>query len=129
MAAKLCLQRFCNSFGNVALDAKDVSQFSIISFRPELGIGLRIDQLHIDPHLIRRFLDATLKNVRHAELLRDLGEVTRLALVPLRRRARNNSQIRDLSEARQNLLLNTVAKEGVLSVITQILEWQYGDSR
>ena len=40
-----------------------------------MGIGLRVNQLHIDPHLIGRFLHATLKNVRYAKLLRDLAQI------------------------------------------------------
>jgi hypothetical protein len=71
MAAQLRLQRFCDSFGNLALDAKDVSQFSIIGLSPELRVRLHVNQLNIDPNLIRRFLDATLKDVRYMELLRD----------------------------------------------------------
>ena len=60
-------------FGDLALDAKDVSQLPIIGVCPEVGIGLRVNQLNIDPHLIGRFLHATLKNVRYAKLLRDLA--------------------------------------------------------
>jgi len=37
--------------------------------------------LHIDPHLISYFLHATLKNVRDTELLRDLSEIGRSALI------------------------------------------------
>ena len=70
---ELRLQRLRYSFGDLALDAKDVSQLPIIGVCPEVGIGLRVNQLHIDPHLIGRFLHATLKNVRYAKLLRDLA--------------------------------------------------------
>ena len=55
-----------------------------------MRIGLRVNQLNIDPHLITRFLHATLKNVRHTKLLRDLGEIARFALIALRGRARND---------------------------------------
>ena len=61
-----------------------------------MGIGLRVNQLHIDPHLVGRFLHAALKNVRYAKLLRDLGEIARFALILLRGRARNYFQICDL---------------------------------
>jgi hypothetical protein len=49
-----------------------------------MGIVLRVNQLNIDSHLIGRFLDSILKDVRYTKLLGDLGEITRLALVPLR---------------------------------------------
>src|SRR5262249_23526911 len=77
LTGQLRLQRFGDRCRDVAFDCENISQFAVVSVRPELGTGLRVDQLHIDPHLIGRFLDATLKNVRYAELLRDLGEITR----------------------------------------------------
>ena len=86
---QLRLQRLRDSFGNLALDPKDVGQLPVVGFSPEVGIGLGVKQLNIDPHLIGRFLDAALKNVRHAKLPRDLGEIAWLALIPLRRSARN----------------------------------------
>ena len=39
-----------------------------------MGIGQSVDQLHIHPHLIVRFLHAAFDDVRDAELLRDLRE-------------------------------------------------------
>ena len=84
------MQRLRDSFGDLALDAKDVCQLPIIGLGPEVGIGLRIKQLNIDPHLIGHFLHATLNNVRYAKLLRDLGEIARFALIPLRGSARNH---------------------------------------
>jgi len=52
-------------------------------------ISLRVDQLHIDPNLIGHLLNATLKEVRYAKLLCDLGEIARLALISLGGSARN----------------------------------------
>jgi hypothetical protein len=86
---QLGLQRFSDSFGDLALNPEDVSQLAIITLSPEMGIGLRVNQLNIDPHLIGHFLDATLKNVRYAKLLRDLAEIGRFALILLRGSARD----------------------------------------
>ena len=89
----------CNDsaiFGDFAFHPEDVSQLPIIGLGPEVGIGLRINQLNIDPHLIGHFLHATLKNRRYAKLLRDLDEIARSALILLRGRARNYFQVRDL---------------------------------
>jgi hypothetical protein len=52
-----------------------------------MGIGLGINQLHIDPHLIGRFLHAAFKNVCYAKLLGDLGEIARFVLILLCRSA------------------------------------------
>ena len=90
MTGELGLQRLCDSFSDLALDAKDVSQLPIVGLCPEMGIGLHVNQLHIDPHLIGYFLDATLKDVRDTELLRDLAEIGRFALILPRGSARNH---------------------------------------
>src|SRR5262249_54250565 len=87
--AELRLQRLRDSLGDLALNRKDVSQLPIIGLSPEVGIGLRVNQLNIDPHLIGHFFDATLKNIVYPKMPCDLGEVGRLALIPLRGSARN----------------------------------------
>src|SRR5438093_11798304 len=87
---QLCLQRFRYSFSDLALDDKDIAELSIIRLGPELRTGLHVNQANIDPHLIGRFLHATLNNVSYAKLLRDLRQLSRFARIPLRRGARNN---------------------------------------
>ena len=89
MTGELGLQRLRYSFGNLALYLKDINQVAIIGLCPEVGIGLRVNQLHIDPHLTSYFLHATLNNVRHAKLLRDLAESGRFALILLHGSARD----------------------------------------
>ena len=85
-----------NSFGYLTLNDKDVGQIPIVGVGPKMGIGLRVNQLYIDPDLIGRFLHGTLNNVCHAKLLCDLGEIARFALILLCGSARNYFQIRDL---------------------------------
>ena len=72
MASELGLQRLRDSFGYLAFDAKDVTQLPIVRLCPDVGISLRIEQLHIYPYLIGYFLHATLKDVRCAKLPGDL---------------------------------------------------------
>ena len=48
---KLGLQLIGDGFGNLALDGKDIGQIAIISLRPEMRVGPRIDQLRVHPHL------------------------------------------------------------------------------
>ena len=43
-----------------------------------------LNELDVDAHLIGSFLDAAFQDVRDAKLLRDLGEIARLALILLR---------------------------------------------
>jgi hypothetical protein len=83
--------------------------------------------VNIDPHLIACFLDATLKDVRYAKLLRDLSKIARFTLILLRRSARNYFQIRDFSQTRQDFLLDAVSEISVLWIAAQILKRQDRD--
>ena len=87
-----------------------------------------IKQLNIDPYLIGNFLHATLKNIGHAKLLRDLGEIARFALITLGGSAGNDFQIRDLGQACENFLLNPIGEISICFVLTQILKRQHGDA-
>ena len=79
-----------------------------------MRVRLRVDQLHVDAHLIARFLHAAFENVRHAKLLaRFRDRFAGFALVLLRRRARDDFQVRDLRRARQDFVLNAVREVGV----------------
>ena len=52
-----------------------------------MPVGHRINELHIDAHLIVRFLYAAFKNVHYPELLRDVTQVRWRTLKTLRRSA------------------------------------------
>src|SRR5206468_4002590 len=128
MTSELRLQRLRYSFGDLALYAQDVSQVAIVALGPKVGIALGVNQLHIDSHLIRRFLDATLKNVRYSKLPRDVAEIARLALILLGGNGRNDFQVCNASQPRQNFLLNAVREIGVIWIAAQIFKRQNGDS-
>ena len=49
-----------------------------------MGVVQRVDQLHINPHVIGRFLDATFENICHPKLLGNLAQIVRRAFVLLR---------------------------------------------
>ena len=68
---------------HIALDREDVDELAVVGIGPQMRIAGRLDELDVDAHLIGGFLDAALQNVRHAKLLRDLGEIARLALILL----------------------------------------------
>src|SRR5439155_24662795 len=86
-AAQLRLQRLGDRFRNLALNRKDISQFSIEGFSPKMRVSEGVDKLHIHANLIIRFLHASFEDVRDAELLRDLGKIVRCAFEVLRRGA------------------------------------------
>src|SRR5262249_18608451 len=112
----------------LALDAKDIAQLSVICLGPELRTGLHVHQVNIDPHLISRFLDATLKDVRYPKLPCDFSKISRFALISLCRSARNHFQIPDLSEAREDFFLDTIGEISVIRIAAQILKGQDRDA-
>ena len=93
-----------------------------------MGIGLCVNQLHIDSHLIGRFLHAALNDVRYTKLFRDLSEIPGFALVALRGSTRNYFQIGDAGQPRQDLLLHVVSEIGVLRIVAQVFKWKHRDA-
>jgi hypothetical protein len=83
LAGELRSQRLRDSSGDLTLYPKDVRQLPIVDLGPQVGIALRVNQLNIDPHLIAYSLHTAFKNVPHAKLLCDLGEIPWFALIPL----------------------------------------------
>src|SRR5262249_32328985 len=110
------LQRPRYSLCDLAFDDKDITQLSIIRLGPELRTGLGVNQVNIDPHLIACLLDATLDDVCYPKLLRDLSKIARFALILLCRSTRNHFQIGDLSQTRQDFLLDAIGKIGIVWV-------------
>ena len=88
----------------------------------------RADMPPRNPYLVRRFLHATLQNVRYGKLLRDLGKIARFALIALRRGARNYLQIGNASQPRQDLLPNTISQVGVIRIGTEVFKGKYGNA-
>ena len=65
-----------------------------------MRVSQSVNKLHIHPHLVLHFLDATLQDVRDAELLRDLRQIFRHAFEMLGRSPRDHFQIGDFRQAR-----------------------------
>ena len=63
-AGELRLQCVGDRFRDIALDRKNVREFAIVDFRPQMRVGQGIDQLHIDADLIVRLLNAAFENVQ-----------------------------------------------------------------
>ena len=92
-AAQLRPQSIGNTFRNVAFDRKNVGQFAVINVGPEMCVGHRIDQLHIDPDLIADLLHTAFEDVRHPELPRDIGQIFWSTLEMLGRGAGNHFEV------------------------------------
>jgi hypothetical protein len=69
------LQRLGDSSRDLTLNSSDVSQLAVVGVYPDVGVGLRANQLHVDPHLIGFSSYAAFKYVRYAELLRNVVKI------------------------------------------------------
>ena len=76
------------SFGDLALDAKDVGELPVICLSPKVRIGFALINLTLTRTWLAT-LHATLKNVSDTKLLCDFTEIARFALI-LRGSARNH---------------------------------------
>ena len=92
-----------------------------------MGISDRIDQLHIDPHLVVRLLHTAFENVHHPKLLRDFAQIRRHSFEPLGRRPRDHLQVGDLRESGEYFILHTFREKRISFFFAQIIEWQYRD--
>src|SRR4029077_10180173 len=65
--------------------------------------------------------------MRYAQLI---GDLTRVMLITISHHARSADDFEsgNLRQFGHKIVLNTVSKGGILSVITQILKWKYCDS-
>src|SRR5262249_48816887 len=105
-----------DSFSDLALDNEDVSQLPVVRICPQVRIILSVNQLHIDSHLVGRFLHASLENVRYTKLFCDLTEIARLTVIKLCGSARNYFQVSDLSQPREDLFLNAFSEITIVGV-------------
>ena len=62
-----------------------------------------------------------------AELLRDIGQIFRRAFEFLRRGPRDDFQVGDLGQPRQNFVLHAFGEKRVVGIATEIVEWQDRD--
>src|SRR5204862_6839389 len=73
---KLGLELIGDGFCDFALNSENVGQSAIVSLRPEMCVGSRIDQLRVYSYAIASTLNASFQDMRHAELLSDFAQVT-----------------------------------------------------
>ena len=78
---QLRLQRIGNFVSEIALDRENVGHIAVVIVGPDVLIGVGIDQLHVDAHLVSRAAHASLENIGNTERLADFTKVRRPASV------------------------------------------------
>src|SRR5205823_928734 len=100
---KLRLELIGDSFCDLALNSENVGQIAIVSLRPEMRIGARIDQLRVYSHAIANTLNTSFQDMRDAKFISDLAQVTfRSGLILHNRSAADDLQVRDPGQVGQN---------------------------
>ena len=56
---------------DLGLDPEDVRQLPIVGLGPEMGIGLRVDELYRHAHGLARSLHASFEDMRHPKFAGD----------------------------------------------------------
>src|SRR5450432_3511690 len=118
-----------------------------------MGIGYGIDQLNIAEAALRKAIElqpaaarlhvymttidllrgkaqgqlGRAEDVNHPQFLRNLGKIFRRALETLCRRARDDFEVRNFRQTRQNFILNSLRKISVTLLSAEIVERQHGD--
>src|SRR5207249_10820865 len=105
-----------NTFRNLGFYSENVSQFPVITLRPQMGVRVGSDHLHVDVHPIAGLLDASFEHIAHTKLSTDLRQILRSALVVGSRSARDHAKPADSRERRDDFILNTLREKRVLLV-------------
>ena len=93
-----------------------------------MRIGTCIDQLHVHPNFVASLLHATFEHSGDAKLASYGLQVFWFAFVFRYGRARDNLEVTDASELRQDFVLNTVGEVRVCFFFAQIFKRQHGNA-
>src|SRR6266567_6795373 len=75
--AKCCPKRGRDLAGKLTLKTKRISQCSVVMLCPEVAVGARVDQLHIDGYAISDAPHTAFEHISHAQRLADLPGIAR----------------------------------------------------
>ena len=107
------------------LNLEHITQLAVERARPELLIGARVDEFAGDTQLAGRPSDAAHENVGDVELVADLAGGFFGGAVVQHGRARDNPQIADAKQLREDVLMHPFRKKRVgLLVIAHVFEWE-----
>src|SRR6516164_1007272 len=71
---KLCLQSIGDGARDIAFDSEDVRKLPIVSLRPQMRVGARVDQLRVYSNTIAGPLDTSFDYVRDSKLIGNLAQ-------------------------------------------------------
>jgi aerobic carbon-monoxide dehydrogenase large subunit len=114
-------QRVGDACGDLILQAGEIRAVAIKSLGPDLGVGLRIDQLSIYANMVVRAVDATLQQIANAEVGADLLGIDKLSFVAERRAATGDCQARNVGRQIGGEIVDDAVSEVILrGIATEI---------
>ncbi len=111
------VQRIGNGTRDIVLHVEDAlsRELAVVGLGPQVLVGLRIDELRVDPDPVARALHAAFQQCVGAEFLTNLPHVALHVLVLHDRGARDDEHRRQLGEFREQIVVHTRGKElGIL---------------
>lgn len=121
------LQLFDNGVGDFILYGEDVSEFPVVTLRPEMASISAIDKLPGHTHARTGLSNAALEQKGDAEFLGYLLYLHGPALVSERRVAGHNMKVRNLRQVSDDVFGDAVGKILLLRVATHVAERQDRD--
>src|SRR6266576_1037672 len=118
------VKALCDFLSDLALDREDVFQIAIVLLHPDVYIGARVDQLGIYMEPGSSLTYAAFQNMRYLKRIADLARVL-FAAISYHACPADDLEIGDFRQLGQNVVLDTVGKEGVLSIVAQVFKWQH----
>src|SRR5438045_3635227 len=108
--------RIGNAFCDFAFDSENIGQFPVVTLRPQMRIGIRLDQLDVDVDSVTRFLNTALKDICDPQFTSNLAKIVRRTLITCGGGARNNPESANPRECSNDFVLNALSEKGVLFV-------------
>ena len=115
-------------FSELALQAEDVFELSVVPIGPERFVRARGDQLDIQPHTPADEMRGAFENRLHVQLPGDLRERQRGPLVVHRGRPRNDAQGLDAGKIRDHRLGHAVGEVFLRRILRDVAKRQDGDT-
>ena len=107
---KLRLDRRDDGLGDLVLHREHIGELAVVAFGPDVAAGCDVVELRGDPHPVAFLADAAFDHVADAELLGDLLQVDRLALVDERRVAGDDEEPAQLRQRGDDVLADAVGE-------------------
>jgi hypothetical protein len=119
------VERDRNSTCDFVLQGEKIAHVAVEPLRPQMRVGLGINELRVDADLFIRPLNASFEYISHAQLAANLLCVDRFVPVGERGIARDHEHVLDPRQIGRQILGDPVGKVLLVGVVAEIGERQH----